>query len=129
VVAAGLQGGWKIRVVCQPPRSPDCNILDLGFFNAIQAMQYKKPTNQIDSPIGSVGEAFRLINSTTLDACFLTLQKVMESIIVHEGGNNFSLPRVRKSSYPKGSLPLTLSVSKMTVDKGYAALTQQILNQ
>ncbi|KAL4163474.1 hypothetical protein KRP22_004903 [Phytophthora ramorum] len=38
VVAAGRERGWNIQMECQPPRSPDCNILDLGFFNAIQSL-------------------------------------------------------------------------------------------
>ncbi|XP_066313617.1 uncharacterized protein [Miscanthus floridulus] len=36
------QDGFDIRLICQPPNSPDFNILDLGFFRAIQAIQYKK---------------------------------------------------------------------------------------
>ena len=34
--------GWDIRMVCQPPNSPDTNILDLGFFASIQAMFHRK---------------------------------------------------------------------------------------
>lgn len=26
------QEGWDIRLMCQPPNSPDLNVLDLGFF-------------------------------------------------------------------------------------------------
>ena len=33
-------GGFDIRLICQPPHSLDFNILDLGFFRAIQAIQY-----------------------------------------------------------------------------------------
>ena len=32
---AASQNGFDIRIVCQPPNSPDLNVLDLGFFNAI----------------------------------------------------------------------------------------------
>ena len=39
---AAKQEGYDIRLICQPPNSPDFNILDLGFFWAIQAIQYKK---------------------------------------------------------------------------------------
>jgi hypothetical protein len=39
---AAKQDGFDIRLICQPPNSPDFNILDLGFFRAIQAIQYKK---------------------------------------------------------------------------------------
>ncbi|KAM0830197.1 hypothetical protein ACQ4PT_066369 [Festuca glaucescens] len=36
------RGGWDIRMVYQPPNSPDTNILDLGWFASIQAMFHRK---------------------------------------------------------------------------------------
>jgi hypothetical protein len=36
------RGGWDIRLVNQPPNSPDCNILDLGWFASIQSMFHRK---------------------------------------------------------------------------------------
>ena len=36
--AAAQADGWDIRLTCQPPNSPDLNILDLGFFAALQAL-------------------------------------------------------------------------------------------
>jgi hypothetical protein len=39
---AAKQEGFDIQLICQPPNSPDFNILDLGFFRAIQAIQYTK---------------------------------------------------------------------------------------
>jgi hypothetical protein len=36
------RGGWDIRIVNQPPNSPDCNILDLGWFASIQSMFQRK---------------------------------------------------------------------------------------
>ena len=31
-VQAAQADGWDIRLTCQPPNSPDLNVLDLGFF-------------------------------------------------------------------------------------------------
>jgi hypothetical protein len=31
-VAAAQCDGWSIQLTCQPPNSPDLNVLDLGFF-------------------------------------------------------------------------------------------------
>jgi hypothetical protein len=42
---AAKQDGFDIRLTCQPPNSPNFNNLDLGFFRAIQAIQYKKCRN------------------------------------------------------------------------------------
>ncbi|RAW32141.1 hypothetical protein PC110_g11513 [Phytophthora cactorum] len=33
LVKAGQEYGWDIQMVSQPPRSPDLNVLDLGFFS------------------------------------------------------------------------------------------------
>src|SRR6266508_1922687 len=40
--------GWDIRLTCQPPNSPDLNMLDLGFFAAIQALFYKGTPNNVE---------------------------------------------------------------------------------
>ncbi|OWY98043.1 LOW QUALITY PROTEIN: hypothetical protein PHMEG_00031292 [Phytophthora megakarya] len=32
---------WNIKMRCQPPRSPDVNMLDLGYFSSNKALQYK----------------------------------------------------------------------------------------
>jgi hypothetical protein len=48
---AAKQNGFDIRLICQPPNSPDFNILDLGFFRAIQAIQYKKNAKSVEALI------------------------------------------------------------------------------
>lgn len=48
------QDGFDIRLICQPPNSPDFNILDLGFFRAIQAIQYKKDAKTLKDLIPAV---------------------------------------------------------------------------
>ncbi|GMF24417.1 unnamed protein product [Phytophthora fragariaefolia] len=129
VIAAGQERGWKIKMVCQPPRSPMCNILDLGIFNCIQSAQYRQPTNQIDGLIDAVQTAFNSIKYQTIEKCFLTLQKVMACIIIDEGGNNFKLPRVGKLISGHGEFPTSLTTTSTVVENGYKALTSQILNQ
>jgi hypothetical protein len=44
---AAKQDGFDIRLIFQPPNFPDFNILELGFFRAIQAIQYKKDAKQL----------------------------------------------------------------------------------
>jgi hypothetical protein len=50
------QDGFDIRLVCQPANSPDFNVLDLGFFRAIQAIQYKKNAKTMKDLIPVVQE-------------------------------------------------------------------------
>jgi hypothetical protein len=51
---AAREEGFDIRLVCQPPNSPDFNTLDLGFFRAIQAIQYKKEAKTIKDLVPAV---------------------------------------------------------------------------
>jgi len=53
---AAKQEGYDIRLICQPPNSPDFNILDLGFFRAIQSIQYKKQAKTVEGLIPTVQE-------------------------------------------------------------------------
>lgn len=41
-------GGHSFQSINQPPNFPDFNILDLGYFNSIQNVQYKTVTRSID---------------------------------------------------------------------------------
>jgi len=76
VAAARMEGGWSIQLKNQPPNSPDLNILDLGFFNTIQSLQYEKAPRGIDELIAAAVDSFHGITSEKLDNSFLTLQKL-----------------------------------------------------
>ncbi|GMF49634.1 unnamed protein product [Phytophthora fragariaefolia] len=107
---------------CQPPRSPDLNVLDLGFFASIQALQYRKATYDTVGLIEAVQNAIDEIRWQTLDKCFVTLQKVMEAILVDSGGNGLKLPRVGKHVAANGRMPLSVKVSEEAVMNGYSKL-------
>jgi hypothetical protein len=51
---AAKRDGFDIRLICQPPNSPDFNVLDLGFFRAIQTIQYKKNAKTIQELLPAV---------------------------------------------------------------------------
>ncbi|TYZ59832.1 hypothetical protein PybrP1_009936 [[Pythium] brassicae (nom. inval.)] len=42
LTATMVTTGLSIMVECQPPQSPDLNMLDLGFFSALQSEQFKR---------------------------------------------------------------------------------------
>lgn len=50
--------GFDICLMRQPSNSPDLNILDLGFFNSIQSIRYKKCPRTIDELITAVERSF-----------------------------------------------------------------------
>ena len=45
---AVAKNGLDIRIMKQPPNSPDMNVLDLGFFASLQAKTYLKNVRTID---------------------------------------------------------------------------------
>lgn len=47
---------FDICLMCQPPNSPDLNILDLGFFSVIQTLQYKVGPKTIENFIFVVNQ-------------------------------------------------------------------------
>ncbi|KAF0735363.1 hypothetical protein Ae201684P_022447 [Aphanomyces euteiches] len=96
-IAAMEQGdGWNIQLRNQPPNSPDFNVLDLGFFNAIQSLQHQSTPSNIDELIGAVLHAFDELPHETLGRTFVTLQKVLEISIRMECSNGYKLPHLKK---------------------------------
>jgi hypothetical protein len=50
-------GRWNIGFECQPANSPDCNMLNIAFFRAIQSLQYQKCPKNADDLIVHVHKA------------------------------------------------------------------------
>ena len=98
-----------ITLHCQPPNSPDMNILDLGFFRAIQSLQYQKCAKSIDELIANVEEAFREMPYKKLNYNFLSLQQCMIETMKVMGCNRYKLPHMGKERLERaGTLPVTL---------------------
>lgn len=122
----GQEGGWKITFENQPPRSPDFNVPDLGFFNSLQTLQYKKRMFNINELIDAVQTAYKELEPVTIDKCFLTLQSVMEATMLDRGGNNFKVPHLKKDSLIRaGILPRSLICSSLAVNTASNALNNE----
>ena len=61
-----LAEGWHIKFRRQPPNSPEFNVLDLGFFAAIQALQHEESPANIDELINHVDTAFHSMKRENL---------------------------------------------------------------
>ncbi|XP_062211821.1 uncharacterized protein LOC133912882 isoform X1 [Phragmites australis] len=95
---AAQQYGLNIQLVCQPPNSPDFNILDLGFFSAIQSIQYKKAARTVPELVAAVEQAFQEYSPILSNRMFSTLQLVMIEAMKVGGGNNYKIPHINKAS-------------------------------
>jgi hypothetical protein len=72
--------------------------------------------------IAAVKEAFDEMQVYTLEKSFLTLQAVMEQIMLAKGGNGYDLLRVRSIHFPDGKLPFALRCS----DEAYNTALNQL---
>jgi len=108
-VQAAQADGWDIRLTCQPPNSPDLNVLDLGFFAAIQALFEKGTPNNINGIVKTVDEAYQNYPVDRSNQIFLTQQGCMMEIMKHNGGQHYNIPHMKKKTLElQGRLPITL---------------------
>ena len=63
----------NVQLVCQPPNSPDMNILDLGYFNDIQSLQHQAAPRNIDELVSAVHQSVDGLHWSKLNDIFLTL--------------------------------------------------------
>ncbi|XP_024636148.2 uncharacterized protein [Medicago truncatula] len=107
---AAADGGFDIRLTFQPPNSPDLNVLDLGFFSAIQSLQQQEVTNSVDALIEAVQKIFDAFSAQSSNNIFLTLQSCMTEIMKVKGSNNYKIPHMEKEKLlRRGMLPTQLT--------------------
>ena len=87
---------WDIGFALQPANLPDLNTLDLGFFRAIQSLQYQKLAKNLDEMIEIVHKVYA---DLPLDVCknlWTTAQLVMNQVLLCNGGNDYKLSHIEK---------------------------------
>ena len=103
--------GLNLTVYTQSPNSPGTNILDLGFFRAIQSFNNDCPANE-EELIKSVEKAYGEYPMHKLNHVWLTLQSCFNMIIENDGGNDYKIPHMGKESLERwGLLPWVLDVT------------------
>ena len=119
----GSRDGWNIVITNQPPNSPDFNVLDLGFFNAIQSLQHKEAPKTVDDLIKVVEDSFNAITRETLDNTFLTYQSAMESAMKAGGSNQYKLVHMGKEKLRReGKLPVSIICDPNSISAAHEAL-------
>ena len=79
----------------QAANSPDVNLLDLGFFQAIQSFNDAAPKNE-EELIQSVQDAYMNNPRKRLNRMWLTLQSVFKQIILCNGDNDYNIKHLLK---------------------------------
>ncbi|XP_074302848.1 uncharacterized protein LOC141636453 [Silene latifolia] len=104
--AAASSNGWNIQLVQQPPNSPDLNVLDLGFFRAIQSLKTLSNSYKLDELVGAVTTTFNNLEVIKLNYVFITMQGCMLEVLQLRGYNKYKIPHMHKSKLAKeGRLP------------------------
>ncbi|CAM9779712.1 unnamed protein product, partial [Heterosigma akashiwo] len=97
-LAACTAGGFDFQLRRQPSQSPDLNVLDLGFFNHLQSLTWRRKF--FKSPEGLIKAAYRAwldSPNEALNDVFLTLQSIMTATIEVAGDNNYKFPHMYKA--------------------------------
>ena len=103
--------GLNLTVFTQLPNLSDTNILDLGFFRAIQLFNDDCPANE-EELIKSVEKVYGEYPCRKLNRVWLTLQSCLNMIIENDGGNDSKIPHLGKESLDRrGLLPGALNVT------------------
>ncbi|KAL3519084.1 hypothetical protein ACH5RR_021673 [Cinchona calisaya] len=103
---AASKDGFGIQLSFQPPNSPDLNVLELGFFRAIQSLQHQEAPKNIDELVTAIEKSFDEFPVEKLNHVFLTLQMCMIEVMKANGSNNYKVPHMNKSQLERnGYLP------------------------
>ncbi|XP_031116503.1 uncharacterized protein LOC116020160 [Ipomoea triloba] len=61
IESAAKKDGFDIHLTCQPPNSPDMNVLDLGFLRALQSLQHQEAPRNVNELVAANHKAFNEI--------------------------------------------------------------------
>ena len=100
----------NVGLYTQAANSPDVNLLDLGFFRAIQSFNNAAPKNK-EELIQSVQLAYTNYPRKRLNCMWLTLHSVFNQIILCNGDNDYNIKHLSKAKLERtGQLPNVLDV-------------------
>jgi len=102
----------KIRLITQPANSPDLNINDLGFFNALQSMCYcTTPSNELEL-IEMVEQNYKDYPCNKINQIWVTTQTAFNNVLDNFGGNKYKMTHMGKEKLEKqGRLPRVIEVN------------------
>jgi len=103
----------------QPPNSPDMNVLDLGFFRALQSASWQQtPTTTIDGLIKNVTKAWDDYDPALLNRIWLTHASILNEVMEQHGNNHYKIPHMGKASLErKGELPITIELTEVNSEQ------------
>ena len=96
----------------QSAKSPNLNILDLGYFNSLQTLQYTTLVKNEEELALAVFKAWDMLNPDFLRKIWYTLQRTMDLIMSVNGNNNYKIGHSGRNKKTSGIDMTTNYVSK-----------------
>ncbi|KAI3871432.1 hypothetical protein MKX03_030775, partial [Papaver bracteatum] len=122
--------GVDIELLCQPPNSPDLNVLDLGFFSVIAALHHTDALTTVDEFIASVTRAFENFSVEDANNVFITLQSCMKEILKIKGGIHYKIPHMHKWRLIRdGQLPNVLECDPQLLNEAREFIKEYEITQ
>ena len=84
-----------MELYTQAANSPDVNLLDLGFFRAIQSFNDAALRNE-EELIKAVSDAYDKYPREKINQTWLTLQCCFNKIVTHHGDNDYHIDHITK---------------------------------
>ena len=97
---------YKLKIIHQAAQSPDTNILDLGFFAALQATCLGRMKDEMEL-IQLVKQKYEEYPAKKINRVWLSHMLVMNEILKDYGGNNFKIPHMNKEKLERDNRLLT----------------------
>lgn len=119
------QQGMKIRVVLQPPQSPDYNVLDLGLFHSLNAgtISYRHGVSDFGDLNTNLQQVFASYPNDVHERIYAKLLDIYRETLKVFGGNTYSLPHCQVRDRQSHGLPaLNYLVDAETVNRARVAL-------
>lgn len=114
-IAAATSDGFNIKLVFQPPNSPDTNVNDLGFFRSIESLKTDTQARNIEELVAAVEDSYKELDHYTLNKVFLTLQSCFKQIMIERGSNQYDIIHYGKDALARQGLEPDVTPSKMLV--------------
>ena len=102
-----------MKLNTQFPQSPDVNVLDIRFFNGLQAKseEYRTDATGVAYLVKCIKNTFSVYPHEKLTNCFAVFLEHYRSILMCEGGNKYPDPYCgirRRVCHPEDWIPATI---------------------
>ncbi|CAM0944690.1 unnamed protein product [Alopecurus aequalis] len=125
--AAVEETGMDIRLMNQPPNSPDMNVLDLGLFSSMQSLTDRRSPRTIPELIKGVQEEFDGYEVANLNKVFISLQTCMVQVMKNGGSNKYKIPHMNKKRLQRlRILPTRVQIPPEVYAKALEILGQDV---